>query len=132
RRLALVGGLMDQIHKTLAPVAVVHSHTQFAHDIATLNSPSLHKIGAPQYASPHRNAVDASFFRVMETGLAPNWIDEFEATEGGVAFLGEWKVLLCPRLAHVTPAFRKALEDYAARGGKLIQFKGDKLLLKGS
>jgi hypothetical protein len=132
RKLALVGGVMNRLPRALSPVAVLHSHRQFAHDIATLNSPKLYGKGSPQYASPHRNAVDQCFFRVMETGLAPNWIDESEAAEKGAAFLKQWKVILCPRLATATPEFRKALEDYAAGGGKLIQFKGDKLLLKGS
>src|SRR5262249_24757193 len=85
-----------------------------------------------QYVSPHRNAVDACFFRVMEQGMAPDWIDEAEAVAEGPKFLKAWKVIFCPRLATAEPAFRKALESYAAAGGKLIQFKGDKLLLKGS
>jgi hypothetical protein len=132
RRLALVGDVLRRVPKTPTPVAVLHSHRQFAHDVATLNSPQLHKIGAPQYASTHRNAVDACFFRVMEQGMAPNWIDEAEATEQGAKFLKQWKVILCPRLAMAAPAFRKVLEEYIAGGGKLVQFKGDKLLLKGS
>ena len=132
RRLALVGDAIRQLPRSPAPVAVLHSHRQFAHDIATVNSPELHKIGSPQYASPHRAAVDACFFRVMEQGIAPNWIDEVEAAEKGVDFLKQWKCILCPRLATASPAFRKALEGYIAAGGKLIQFQGDKLLLKGS
>jgi hypothetical protein len=132
RRLALVGDVLRQVPKTPAPVAVLFSHRQFAHDIATVNSPQLHKIGSPQYASPHRNAVDACFFRVMEQGLAPNWIDEQEAAEMGAKFLKQWKAILCPRLATAAPRFKQVLEEYVAGGGKLIQFKGDKLILKGS
>ena len=92
----------------------------------------MHKPGSPQYFSPHHNAVDACFFRVMEQGFAPNWIDESEAAAKGADFLKQWKAILCPRLATASPAFRKALEEYIAAGGKLMQFKGDKLLLKGS
>src|SRR5262249_18713730 len=125
RRLALVGDVMRQLPKTPAPVAVLHSHRQFAHDVATLNSPQLHSPGAPQYASPHRDAVDACFFRVMEQGIVPNWIDEVEATEKGAKFLLQWKVIQCPRLATATPAFQKGLEDYGPGGGKPIQFRGD-------
>jgi hypothetical protein len=132
RRLALVGAAISQVPKTPSPVAVLHSHRQFAHDVATYNSPKLHTIGAPQYVSPHRAAVDSCFFRVMEQGIIPNWIDEVEATEEGAKFLKQWKAILCPRLATASPAFRKVLEDYIAAGGKLVQFKGDKLLLKGS
>jgi hypothetical protein len=132
RRLALVGAAIRQVPKTPAPVAVLHSHRQFAHDVATYNTPKLHTIGAPQYVSPHRNAVDACFFRIMEQGIIPNWLDEVEAAEKGASFLKQWKAILCPRLATVSPAFRAALEKYIAGGGKLIQFKGDKLLLPGS
>jgi hypothetical protein len=94
RRLALVGGVMRQIPKTLSPVAVLHSTRQDAWDIATLNSPKLHTPGAPQYAGVHRAAVDSCFFRVMEQGMVPNWIDEVEATEKGVDFLKKWKVIV--------------------------------------
>jgi hypothetical protein len=132
RRLALVGAALKRVPKTPAPVAVLHSHRQYAHDIATFNTPKLHSPGSPQYFSPHHNAVDSCFFRVMEQGMAPNWIDEVEAVEKGPDFLKQWKVILCPRLATATPKFRKALEDYAAGGGKLVQFKGDRLILKGS
>jgi hypothetical protein len=132
RRLAMVGDVLRHVPRTPAPVAVLHSHRQYAHDVATFNTPELHKPGSPPYFSPHHNAVDACFFRVMEQGLAPNWIDEVEATEKGMDFLKQWKVILCPRLATAAPKFRKVLEDYIAAGGKLVQFKGDKLLLKGS
>jgi hypothetical protein len=132
RRLTLVGDALRHVPKTPAPVAVLHSHRQAAHDVATYNTPELHKPGAPQYFSPHNSAVDACFFRVMEQGFAPNWIDESEATAEGAKFLKQWKVILCPRLATASPTFRKVLEDYIAAGGKLVQFKGDKLLLKGS
>ncbi len=132
RRLTLVGDVLWQLRKTPAPVAVLHSHRQYAHDIATYNSPELHKPGSPQYFSPHHNAVDSCFFRVLEQGIAPNWIDEVEAVEGGADFLKQWKVILCPRLSTASPAFREILEKYAAAGGKLVQFKGDKLILAGS
>jgi hypothetical protein len=132
RRLALVGGVMRQLPKTRSPVAVLHSHRQVAHDIATLNHPELYGIGAPQYANLHGPAVDSCFFRVLETGMAPNWIDETEATAGGDEFLRQWKVIFCPRLATAAPEFQKALEGYVAGGGKLIQAKGDKLLVEGS
>jgi hypothetical protein len=133
RRLALAGDVIRHAPRSPAPVAVLHSHRQFAHDVATLNSPTLHKIGPPQYVSPHRNAVDSCFFRIMEQGLVPDWIDEAEAVDKGPSFLHQWKVIFCPRLATGDVAFRKTLlEAYAATGGKLIQFKGDKLLLKGS
>ncbi|HVS39187.1 MAG TPA: hypothetical protein VMS17_26755, partial [Gemmataceae bacterium] len=133
RRLALVGDVMRQIPKTPAPVAVLHSTRQDAWDIATLNSPKIHS-GAAPYANIHRAAVDSCFFRVMEQGMVPNWIDEIEATDStkGVEFLRRWKVIMCPRLTTATPAFRKVLEDYVAAGGKLIQFKGDGLIIKGS
>jgi outer membrane protein assembly factor BamB len=132
RKLAIVGDLLRHVPKTPAPVAVLHSHRQFMHDIAAFNSPKLHTPGSPQYFSPHRNAVDACFFRVMEQGIAPNWIDEAEATAEGAKFLKQWKVILCPRLATAAPEFRAVLEKYIASGGKLVQFKGDKLILKGS
>jgi len=132
RRLAMVGDVLRHVRKTPAPVAVLHSHRQTAHDIATYNTPKLHAPGAPQYFSPHNSAVDACFFRVLEQGFAPNWIDEAEATAEGADFLKQWKVILCPRLATASPAFREVLEKYVAAGGKLIQFKGDKLLIKGS
>ena len=132
RRLALVGDVMRQIPKTLAPVAVLHSTRQDAWDIATLNSPKIHTPGSPEYAGIHRAAVDSCFFRVMEQGMVPNWIDEVEATAKGADFLKQWKVIMCPRLTTATPAFQKALEGYVAAGGKLIQFKGDGLIIKGS
>ncbi len=132
RRLALVGDVMRQIPKTLAPVAVLHSTRQDAWDIATLNSPKIHTPGSPEYAGIHRAAVDCCFFRVMEQGMVPNWIDEVEATAKGADFLKQWKVIMCPRLTTATPAFQKALEGYVAAGGKLIQFKGDGLIIKGS
>jgi len=132
RRLALVGDVMRQIPKSLSPVAVLHSTRQDAWDIATLNSPKLHAPGSPEYAGIHRAAVDACFFRVMEHGMVPNWIDEVEAADKGADFLKQWKVIFCPRLTTATPALRKALESYVAAGGKLIQLKGDTLLIKGS
>lgn len=133
RRLALVGGVMNQLRKTPAPVAVLQSHRQVSWDIATLNHPEVYKgPGSPQYVSTHRSAAQSCFMRVMECGMAPNWIDEFEAVEKGVEFLKQWKVILCPRLTVATPEFRKVLEGYIAAGGRLVQFKGDKLLLQGS
>jgi hypothetical protein len=132
RRMALVGDVMRQIPKTPSPVAVLHSTRQDAWDIATLNSPKIHTPGAAPYANIHRAAVDSCFFRVMEQGIVPNWIDEVEASDKGADFLKQWKVIMCPRLTTATPAFQKALEGYIAAGGKLIQFKGDGLIIKGS
>ncbi len=132
RRLALVGDVMRQIPKTPSPVAVLHSTRQDAWDIATLNSPKLHTPGASPYAGIHRAAVDSCFFRVMEQGIVPNWIDEVEASDKGADFLKTWKVIMCPRLTTITPALQKVLDGYIASGGKLIQFKGDGLIIKGS
>ena len=135
RRLALVGGVMNQLKKSPSPVAVLWSHRQMAWDIAKNNSPALmtdKDKGSPQYASAHREAVSACFFRILETGIIPNYLHEVEVTEKGAAFLKQWKVVFCPALATATPVFQKALEEYAASGGKLIQFKGDALALKGA
>ncbi|MBI4023547.1 MAG: hypothetical protein HY360_01110 [Verrucomicrobia bacterium] len=132
RRLAMVGGVMNQLPQTLAPVAVMQSHTQVAWDIATLNHPQLTKSGSPPYASTHRDAVNACFFRLLDAGMIPNTVDEVETIEKGAEFLKQWKVIFCPALTIATPKFRKALEDYVAAGGKLIQFKGDKLMISGS
>jgi hypothetical protein len=132
RRLAMVGDVMNRLPKTLSPVAVLQSHTQAAWDLATLNHPEVTKLGSPAYASTHREAVSACFFRVLECGLIPNTVDEVEAVENGAAFLTQWKVIFCPALTHATPQFRKALEEYVATGGKLIQAKGDKLVIPGS
>ena len=41
-------------------------------------------------------------------------------------------MIFCPRLTTATPAFQKVLEGYVAAGGKLIQFEGDGLIIKGS
>jgi hypothetical protein len=132
RRLALVGDMLRHVPRSLSQVAVLHSDRQFAHDVAMLNSPTIHKGGPAQYVSPHRNAVDSCFFRIMEQGMAPDWIDESEAVALGADGLARWKVMFCPRLATATPAFRKALEGFVTAGGKLIQFKGDKLAIAGS
>ncbi|MHB0934800.1 MAG: WD40 repeat domain-containing protein [Armatimonadota bacterium] len=130
RKLAMVGGVMNRLPKTLSPVAVLHSDRQDAHDIAVDNYPAVRKVGAPQVDNSHSVAVDACFFRCVDAGVVPNWIDEVEAAEKGARFLKQWKVIFCPGLSTATPAFRKALEEYIAGGGKLIQFKGDKLQLK--
>lgn len=132
RRLAMVGGVMSQLPKTLAPVAILQSHTQAAWDIATQNTPTVTKLGAPPYASRHREAVNACFFRVLETGLIPNVVDEVEVVEKGAAFLKQWPVVFCPALTYATPAFLKVLDDYCAGGGKLIQFADDKLVVGGA
>ncbi|HUT59463.1 MAG TPA: hypothetical protein VNA25_16560, partial [Phycisphaerae bacterium] len=131
RRVALIGDVMRQLKKSLSPVAVLHSHRQMAWDIATVNADGP-AAGAPFYASPHREAVDQCFFRTMETGIVPNYTDEGEAEVKGAAFLKQWKVIYCPRLAYAAPAFRKALEGYIAAGGKLVQCKDDKLKLAGA
>ena len=62
---------------------MLHSTRQDAWDIATLNSPKIHMPGASPYANIHRAAVDSCFFRVMEQGMVPNWIDEVEASHQG-------------------------------------------------
>ena len=131
RRIALIGDVMRQLRKSLSPVAVLHSHRQMAWDIATVNADGP-AAGAPFYASPHREAVDQCFFRTMETGIVPNYIDEGEVEVKGASFLKQWKVIYCPKLAYAAPAFRKALEGYIAGGGKLVQCKDDKLKLAGA
>lgn len=130
RRMALVGDTMSRLKKTLSPVAVLQSHTQVSWDTATENHPKPNPIGP--YYSKHRDAVGACFFRVLETGLIPNCIDEAEVVEKGPGFLKQWKVIFCPALNYATPPFRRALEDYAAGGGKLIQFETDKLVIPGA
>lgn len=132
RRLALVGDVMNKLPKTPSPVAVLLSYRQAAYDVAANNHPEVSKIGVPHYISPHRDAVSLTFWRVMETGVIPNWVDEYEATEKGGSFLKQWKVIFLPRLTTISPALRKALEEYMAGGGKLIQNKGDKLILPGA
>jgi hypothetical protein len=132
RRLAMVGGVMTKLKKSLVPVAVMQSHTQGAWDTATENHPKVTPIGSPPYTGKHRDAVQAAFFRVCETGMVPNIVDEFEAVERGTPFLQQWKVIFCPALTYATPAFKKTLEQYVAGGGTLVQFKGDTLIIPGS
>ncbi|MBA3847875.1 MAG: hypothetical protein H0X45_14700, partial [Planctomycetes bacterium] len=133
RRLALVGGVMNQLPKTLAPMAVLHSDRQFAHDVASLNHPEVQKEGTPQYGSPHSKAVSQCFMHcVHATGTIPNWIDEVEASEKGAAFLQQWRVIYCPLLANAKPAFLKALAGYVAGGGTLVQFADDPLQIPGA
>ena len=132
RRLAMVGGVMNQLPKTLSPVAILMSARQMAKDIADGNADGPIPDIPPMYYSPHRSAVDQTFFRVMETGMIPNWIEEVEVTEKGAAFLQQWKVIYCPRLSTLTPTMRTALETYIANGGKFVQMKGDALLLNGA
>jgi len=86
-----------------------------AYDIAAVNANGLVP-GSPMYASPHREAVDQCFFRAMETGIVPNYIDDGEAEAKGADFLKQWKVIYCPKLAYAAPAFRKALEGCIAAG----------------
>lgn len=132
RRLALVGDAMNKVPKTPAPVAVLLSHRQAAWDVAKGNNPEIAKIGVPHYVSPHRDAVSLCFWRVMENGIAPNWIDEEEAVQNGGSFLKQWKAIMVPRLTTISPALKKVLEEYIAAGGKLVQFKGDELILPGA
>jgi hypothetical protein len=132
RRLALVGDAIKQLPRTPAPVAVLHSWRQAAWDIAAENHPELAKNGVPHYVSRHRDAVSLSFWRLMDMGLLPNWIDESEASAKGAAFLKQWKVIVLPRLTTISPELRKALEEYIAGGGKLVQFKDDTLKLPGA
>ena len=133
RRLALVGGVMNQLPKTLAPIAVLHSDRQFAHDVATHNHPRVQSEGVPQYLSPHSRTVSQCFVHcVHATGTIPNWIDEAEAVDGGAAFLKRWRVIYCPLLATATPAFAKALTEYVAGGGTLVQFADDALRIPGA
>jgi WD40 repeat protein len=132
RRLALVGDAIRQVKKQYSPVAVIHSSRQMAMDIAQSNSPELAKVGVPHYVSPHADAVNATYWRIMETGVTPEWIDESEAVDRGVSFLKQWKVLYVPRLTTATPEFRRVLEAYAVGGGGLVQFKDDALELKGA
>jgi len=133
RRLALVGDVMNKLKKTPSPVAVLHSHRQYAHDLITFNTPKPAFTNAPpQYLSPHHAAVDSCFFRVMDSGIMPNWIDEGEVDVSGPDFLKQWKVIYVPGLAYARPEFRQKLEAFIASGGKLVQFKGDKLELKSA
>ncbi|MFW6060607.1 MAG: WD40 repeat domain-containing protein [Phycisphaeraceae bacterium] len=133
RRLARIGGVMNQLPKTPAPVAVLHSHRQFAHDLAEHNHPELADGGPPPpYYSPHHQAVKQSFFRVMDTGTIPNWIDEHEATTQGAEFLAQWEVIFLPGLATATDAFRQVLRQYARNGGTLVQHADDELKIEGA
>ncbi|MFW6060742.1 MAG: PQQ-binding-like beta-propeller repeat protein, partial [Phycisphaeraceae bacterium] len=132
RRLARVGGVMNQLPKTPSPVAVLHSHRQFAHDLAAHNHPDLTEDGSPPYYSPHREAVKQCFFRAIETGMIPNWIDEHEAVTEGAAFLAQWDVIFCPALATATDEFRQVLRQYVRDGGTLVQYADDELRIDGA
>ena len=133
RRMAKVGDVMRQLPKTLSPVAVLQSHRQFAYDVAAIAAGKLKGTGAGgDYDSPHREWVTQCYFAAMETGIVPNWIEEVEVELKGAAFLSQWKVVFCPGLMTATPKLTKALTDYVAAGGKLIQFKEDKLRIAGA
>ena len=131
RRTALVGDIMTRLPRTLAPVAVLMSHTQFAHDVATLNYPKpFGKYAA--YHSDHRTHVVKTMWRVMSAGMVPNWVDEYEAVEKGADFLKSWRVVYCPGLAVAKPELRSVLSAYVAAGGKLVQGKGDPIHIPGA
>ena len=132
RRLALVGDVMRRMPRTLAPLAVLMSHTQYAHDLATDNDPRGQPPWKVAYHSPHRAQVMATMWRAMSVGVAPNWIDEHEVVEKGPAFLKQWPVVYCPGLAVAKPALREALERYVAAGGRLVQGQTDPLAVAGS
>ena len=131
RRLALVGDVLRRMPRTLPPAAVLLSHTQFAHDLATAYRPGMPD-GNAAYGSAHRAQIKATMWRAMSAGMAPSWIDEYEAVEKGAPFLSQWKVIYCPGLAVARPAFRKALEAYVAGGGKLVQGAADPLQISGA
>jgi hypothetical protein len=133
RRMAKVGDVMRQLPKTLSPVAVLHSHRQFAYDVAAVAAGKLQGAGgSPDYDSPHREWVTQCYFAAMDTGIVPNWIEEAEVELKGAKFLSPWRVILCPGLLTATPALTKALTDYVAGGGRLIQFRADKLRIPGA
>lgn len=132
RRLALVGDVMARMPRSLSPVAVLLSHRQFAYDVAEANYPEKLPGANGPYASAHREHVTATMRRIMSTGLEPNWIDEYEASKKGAAFLQQWKVIYCPGLATADAAFRKAIEGYIAGGGKFIQDRADRLHFNGA
>jgi hypothetical protein len=131
RRLARIGGVMNTLPKRLAPVAVIQSHTQAGWDIANENHPQVNEDN-PWYASRHRDAVNQTFFRILETGMIPNCIDEAEIVEKGADFLQQWKVLYVPGLQYAKPEFKAALEAYVKAGGTLVQNKGDGLIIDGA
>jgi hypothetical protein len=127
RRLALVGDIMRRMPRTLAPVAVLMSHSQYAHDVA-MGAESM----GNEPSCGHRAQVTVTMWRALSTGIAPNWIDEHEVVAKGAAFLRQWKVVYCPGLAIANPELRDALERYVAAGGRLVQGEGDSLALAGS
>jgi hypothetical protein len=133
RRMAMVGDVMRQLPKTLSPVATLSSHRQFAYDIAAVAAGTLRGVGGGgDYDSPHREWVSQCYFAAMDAGFMPNWVEECEVELKGGKFLSQWKVIFCPGLMKATPALAKALEDFVAGGGKLIQFKEDKLQIAGA
>ena len=132
RRLALVGDVMTRMPRSLAPVAVLTSHTQYAYDLVAARDPKAQVTWKFAYLDKHRRAVLHTMWRAMSAGLAPNWIDEYEVVEKGAAFLRQWKVVYCPGLAVIRPEFRNALEQYVAAGGTLVQGKGDAAEITGS
>ncbi|MGO8997756.1 MAG: WD40 repeat domain-containing protein [Polyangiaceae bacterium] len=131
RRMALVGDIMRRMPRTRAPVAVLMSHTQYAWDVATENQ-STKGSQFQVYASAHHNAAAMTMWRVMSTGMSPNWIDEYEVVEKGVDFLKSWRVVYCPGLALAKPELRRILDGYVASGGTLVQGKDDALHIPGA
>jgi hypothetical protein len=130
RRMAMVGDLMEKLPRSLSSVAVLQSSRQYAADLINANYPNLQTEGPYQSTSTARLKFTAE--RIMATGRMPNWIDESEATAKGVDFLKQWKVIYCPGLTTATPAFKKAIADYIAVGGKFIQNQDDSLQIPGA
>lgn len=132
RRLARVGEVMNHLPKQRAGVAVLMSHSQFATDVAEHNHPEPVEFGSPAYHSPHQQYVFMTFFRVMETGRIPNWLDEGEAVEKGADYLLQWPVIMCPGLTRVPENLREVIEAYIAGGGTFVQFKDDAEQFEGA
>ena len=131
RRLALLGGVMTQLPKTRTPVAVLQSSRQTAWDVARLSRDSLTG-GHAIYVVVHPWLVQRCFYRCVDAGVVPNYLDEIEAVTKGVNFLLQWSLIYCPGLHTATPAFRQLLTDYTAAGGKLVQYKSDTLRIPGA
>jgi hypothetical protein len=136
RRLAIVGDIMRRMPRTLAPVAVLMSHTQSAYDLAMGVEPTQAEAADPAAKASRRSAHRAQVIALMKlalsTGVAPNWIDEYEVVTKGAAFLRQWKVVYCPGLAIAKPELRDTLERYVVAGGRLVQGTGDELQLAGA
>ena len=131
RRLARIGGVMAQLPKTPSPVAVLHSSREVAWEVTQLSRDTIVP-GHSIYVDIHPLLVQRCFYRAVDAGIVPNWVDEYEATQKGPEFLKQWKVIYCPGLMTATPEFRKLLTDYVAAGGKLIQYKTDAVKIPGA